>query len=140
MKYCDSKCQVVVGENWLFVTMSIISRNVSRYAYVLLSCPLFLVSAYARMKSVLCENRPVAVPFRMFRSAPIAESRSMVQCCALLFVVLFLVVLVVSCLCLGYSCLDVVDGKVICSEYSCLISSHIFSGDCDCWNAMDCMH
>ena len=32
VKYWDPKCQVVVGDNWLlFVVMSIIFRNMSRY-------------------------------------------------------------------------------------------------------------
>ena len=58
-----------------------------------------------------------------------AKLRSMVYCWVLLFVVLFLVVCFAFCLCLGYSCLDVlVDKKVIRPGYMCLVSSDILSG------------
>ena len=50
-----------------------------------------------------------------------AALRGVVHC----FVVL--VVRVVSCLCLGCGCLDVVDGKVIRSRHRCLISSDVSS-------------
>jgi hypothetical protein len=41
----------------------------SRHMHALSSCRLFLVSACARMKSVLCVNGPGAVPFLMLRDA-----------------------------------------------------------------------
>jgi hypothetical protein len=66
---------------------------------VLSSCRLFLVSACARMKSVLCVNGPGVVPFLMLRNARIVESRLM-GCCwiwMLLLFDLFFVVLVVCC-------------------------------------------
>ena len=78
VKYCDPKFSVVVGDSWLFVVRLSIWMNVSRYRYALSFCRLFFVSAYARrMKSVLCVNGPGAVPFRMFRSARMVESRFM---------------------------------------------------------------
>jgi hypothetical protein len=98
--------------------------KVSRYMYALSSFRLFLVSAYARMKSVLCVNGPGAVPFLMLRNARIVESRLMGYCCiwGLLLFDLFFVVLVVCCVCSGYIGSYVGDGKLMRSGYRFLIS------------------
>ena len=42
----------MIGDSWLFVVMSILSRNVSRYVYPLLFCCLLFVSAYAQPNEV----------------------------------------------------------------------------------------
>ncbi len=103
--------------------------KVSRHMHVLSSCRLFLVSAHARMKSVLCVNGPGAVPFLMLRNARIVESRLMGCCCVwgLLLFDLFLVVLVVCCVCSGCIGSDVGDGKLMRSGHRFLISSDVSS-------------
>jgi hypothetical protein len=80
VKHCDPKFDEVVGGSSLLVVMLRIWMKVSGHVRVLSSCRLFLVSAHARMKSVLCVNGPGTVPFLMLRNARIVESRLM-GCC-----------------------------------------------------------
>ena len=71
----------------MLVVMSMIWRSALRRAHALLSWRSLHVSAQAQMKSVLWESGPGAVPFRMFCRVRIAESRSMVNVWAALFLV-----------------------------------------------------
>ena len=113
MKCWELKFSVVVGDNWWDVVRVRILMNVSRYVYGVSSCFLFLVSAYARMKSVLCVNGPGAVPFRILRRARMVKSRSKGYIFVMLSDCLFLVVRVFLVVCCGYMRSDVGDGKLI---------------------------
>ena len=68
------------------------------------------------MKYVLCESQVSCSSSDVSKCAyyQVAMINGVVLC----VVVLFLVVRAISCLVIwGYNCLDVVDGKVICSGY-----------------------
>jgi hypothetical protein len=69
VKHCDPKFNEVVCDSSLLVVMLRIWMKASGHVHVLSSCRLFLASAHARMKSVLCVNGPGAVPFLMLRIA-----------------------------------------------------------------------